>query len=67
MSAKESEQQQKKDEDNKNKMEKQQQDDPRKPTYLLVQKPNDQNSLPTIFAACGGKSHPPQSPSDSII
>ena len=32
-------------------------DDPRKPTYMLVQKPNDQHSLPKIFVACGEKDH----------
>ena len=36
--------------------EKQQKDDPRKPTYLLVQKPND-GQLPKVFATCGGKEH----------
>ena len=38
-------------------MEKQQQDDPRKPTYLLVQKPNIENALPKVFAACGKTEH----------
>ncbi|MEW6981928.1 hypothetical protein AAD001_04665 [Colwelliaceae bacterium 6471] len=37
--------------------EKQHQDDPRKPTYLLVQKPDEQGSMPKIFAACGAKDH----------
>lgn len=31
--------------------------DPRKPTYLLVQKPNDAQELPKIFAACGKTRH----------
>ena len=36
--------------------EKQKQEDPRKPTYMLVQKPIDDNP-PQIFATCGGKKH----------
>ena len=32
-------------------------DSPRKPTYLLVQKPNDAEQLPKIFAVCGEKEH----------
>lgn len=47
-------------------MEKQQQNDPRKPTYLLVQKPIDENTLPKSFAACGGRRHPPKAAPDSI-
>lgn len=42
-------------------------DDPRKPTYLLVQKPIDEKSLPKIFAACGGDVHPPKDAPESII
>jgi len=37
--------------------EKQHSDDPRKPTYLLVQKPSNANTLPNVFAACGAKDH----------
>jgi hypothetical protein len=37
--------------------EKQQPDDPRKPSYLLVQKPKDETSLPQVFAVCGSKDH----------
>lgn len=47
--------------------EKQKQDDPRKPTYLLVQKPQKQGELPKVFAACGGRQHPPQEAPESII
>jgi hypothetical protein len=37
--------------------EKKHQNDPRKPTYLLVQKPTVDGSLPKIFVACGEKDH----------
>ena len=37
--------------------EKQHQDDPRKPTYLLVQKPNTPSETPQVFAACGSRRH----------
>ncbi len=40
--------------------EKQQQDDPRKPTYLLVQKPEKEGLLPQVFASCGSVKHPPE-------
>ena len=36
---------------------KEHQDDPRKPTYLLVQKPKEDNQLPQVFVACGKKDH----------
>lgn len=36
---------------------KKQQDDPRKPTYMLVQKPQDSDGLPRVFVACGQKDH----------
>lgn len=36
--------------------EKQHQDDPRKPTYMLVQKPID-GGKPQVFVACGKKDH----------
>lgn len=32
-------------------------DSPRKPTYLLVQKPNEAEQLPKVFAACGDQDH----------
>jgi len=47
--------------------EKQQQDDPRKPTYLLVQKPNSANQLPKVFAACGGRKHDNDENKTSVI
>jgi len=37
--------------------EKQQKHDPRKPSYLLVQKPTTKDSTPKVFAVCGGKKH----------
>ncbi len=37
--------------------EKKHQDDPRKPTYLLVQKPIVDGDVPKIFVACGDKEH----------
>jgi hypothetical protein len=42
-------------------------DDPRKPTYLLVQKPTAEGDVPKVFVACGdrvhddGKNNTPQS------
>jgi len=47
-------------------MEKQQENDPRKPTYLLVQKPSDKDVLPKTFAACGQRVHPPEIAPESI-
>lgn len=32
-------------------------DDPRKPTYMLVQKPSKEDELPRVFVACGEKDH----------
>ncbi len=32
-------------------------DDPRKPTYLLVQKPTADDAVPKVFAACGQNDH----------
>lgn len=32
-------------------------DDPRKPTYMLVQKPRNDDDLPNVFVACGDKDH----------
>ena len=37
--------------------EKKHQDDPRNPTYLLVQKPITEGDMPKIFAACGDRVH----------
>jgi hypothetical protein len=37
--------------------EKKEASDPRKPTYLLVQKPINDGDMPKIFAACGGRDH----------
>jgi len=37
--------------------EKKHQDDPRKPTYLLVQKPTIEGEMPKVFAACGDRIH----------
>lgn len=47
--------------------EKQQKDDPRKPTYLLVQKPSDEYTLPAVFAACGRQRHEAKEAPDSIL
>jgi hypothetical protein len=38
--------------------EKEKENDPRKPTYILVQKPENENDLPRAIAKCGGKKHP---------
>ncbi len=45
----------------------QQPTDPRKPIYLLVQKPHTANELPQVLAACGGQEHPPKFAPDSIV
>jgi hypothetical protein len=37
--------------------EKQHHNDPRKPTYLLVQKPNTDDVIPKVFVACGDRNH----------
>jgi len=37
--------------------EKKHQDDPRKPTYLLVQKPIKDGDVPKVFAVCGDRNH----------
>jgi len=37
--------------------EKQHSNDPRKPTYLLVQKPSIDDGIPQVFVACGTKEH----------
>lgn len=46
---------------------KQQIEDPRKPTYLLVQKPKNNDQLPQVFAVCGGRKHDNQDIPDSIV
>lgn len=47
--------------------EKQEQNDPRKPTYILVQKPKEDGELPKIYMVCGSKVHPPKDAPQSII
>jgi len=47
--------------------EKQHQDDPRKSTYLLVQKPSIESALPKTFAKCGKEVHPSKEAPESII
>jgi hypothetical protein len=47
--------------------EKKHQDDPRKPTYLLVQKPTVEGETPKVFAACGDKIHDNDSKQKSIV
>lgn len=47
--------------------EKQHIDDPRKPTYMLVQKPTKEGELPHVIVACGSKTHPPKEAPESII
>ncbi|SET56087.1 hypothetical protein [Thalassotalea agarivorans] len=32
-------------------------DDPRKPTYIMVQKPKHEGILPQVIVACGGRGH----------
>ena len=39
---------------------------PRKPTYLLVQKPEHEDKVPNVFAACGDERHPPKEAPESI-
>ncbi|WP_440873768.1 hypothetical protein [Thalassotalea sp. PLHSN55] len=46
---------------------KQHEDDPRKPTYLLVQKPSSENELPKVYAACGTRRHQDAPHFDSIL
>ncbi len=48
-------------------IEKEKEDDPRKPTYMLVQKPESEDDLPQVFVACGKKKHSPIIASASII
>ena len=39
---------------------------PRKPTYLLVQKPELEDTVPNVFAVCGDERHPPKEAPESI-
>ncbi len=48
-------------------MKKQEEHNPRKPTYILVQKPTDINEMPKVYAKCGGDKHDPKLSSDRII
>lgn len=47
--------------------EKQHGDSPRKPTYLLVQKPTTTKSTPQVFAVCGERIHKKDIAPESII
>lgn len=39
---------------------------PRKPTYLLVQKPEVNDTVPNVYAVCGDVRHPPKEAPASI-
>jgi len=41
---------------------KQHPDDPRKPTYILVQKPTIDDGIPQVFFACGAEDHDKDNP-----
>ena len=45
---------------------KQHDDSPRKPTYMLVQKPELADQVPNVYAACGDVRHPPKEAPTSI-
>ncbi len=45
---------------------KQHNDHPRKPTYLLVQKPDATDLVPNVYATCGENRHPPKEAPESI-
>ena len=47
--------------------EKQKPNDPRKPTYLLVQKPASNDVLPQTFAVCGDREHDPKDAPQSVL
>ncbi|WP_226960704.1 hypothetical protein [Thalassotalea sp. LPB0316] len=47
--------------------EKQEPNDPRKPTYILVQKPASDDDLPQVYMVCGNRVHPPKEAPESII
>ncbi|GAA5130563.1 hypothetical protein [Thalassotalea piscium] len=46
--------------------ERQKENDPRKPTYILVQKPEDENTIPKSHPKCGDEKHPPKLAPQSI-
>jgi len=45
---------------------KQHESSPRKPTYMLVQKPELADQVPNVYAACGDTQHPPKEAPESI-
>lgn len=45
---------------------KQHSDDPRKPTYILVQKPADDEQIPATHPVCGNEKHPDKTPPNSV-
>ncbi len=47
--------------------EKQHSDSPRKPTYLLVQKPTTTKGTPRVFAVCGDRVHKKDTSPESIV
>jgi len=47
--------------------EKQDKNDPRKPTYMLVQEPTVSGAIPGVTGTCGGKTHPPKRAPKSIV
>ncbi|MCJ8321825.1 MAG: hypothetical protein MJK12_19470 [Colwellia sp.] len=47
--------------------EKQDKNDPRKPTYMLVQEPTVSESMPIVMGSCGSKSHPTKIAPKSIV
>ncbi|WDE10490.1 hypothetical protein [Thalassomonas haliotis] len=46
---------------------KQQPNDPRKPSYILVQQPEIKGEVPRVFGTCGGKRHPPAIAPSNIL
>lgn len=46
--------------------EKQHDSSPRKPTYMLVQKPEISDQVPNVYATCGDERHPPKEAPASI-
>lgn len=45
---------------------KQTESSPRKPTYLLVQKPEFDDQVPNVYAVCGNEEHKPKTAPDSV-
>ncbi|SEK36447.1 hypothetical protein SAMN05216262_101172 [Colwellia chukchiensis] len=45
---------------------KQTENSPRKPSYLLVQKPGQDDQVPNVYAVCGEERHPPKEAPASI-